>query len=69
MHTPPERKNSSYQLDGDDGEQSFGKMPKADEMPEEAENDGDEVGTLELHVIEAELTRDTDTFGKMDPWI
>ena len=27
------------------------------------------VGTLELHVIEAKLTRDTDTFGKMDPWV
>ena len=26
-------------------------------------------GVLELHVIEAKLTRDTDTFGKMDPWV
>lgn len=26
-------------------------------------------GTLELHVIEAKFTRDTDTWGSMDPWM
>ena len=28
-----------------------------------------EQGKLKLHVIEALLTRDTELFGKMDPWV
>ena len=27
------------------------------------------IGILSLNVIEAELTRDTETFGKMDPFV
>ena len=35
------------------------------EQPEEVKL----VGVLKLNIIEAKLFRDTDTWGKMDPWI
>jgi hypothetical protein len=26
-------------------------------------------GRLRIHIVEAKLTRDTETFGKMDPYV
>ncbi len=36
---------------------------------EEKKTEGDDVKHLNIKIVSAELTRDTETFGKMDPYL
>ena len=36
---------------------------------QEDQNHGEALGTLKIKIIEANLTRDTEMFGKMDPYL